>query len=182
MGCLRLTYREEITTPNWQVWTREKGENFGVSGEDSSGGSDWFGKFGGFFEKNYNGGVTYDGDAWYGTNFIGPGPTENPYELDDPSNPGEYLKPKDMVDAAAQRHDYFYFVNGADGINGALFNLKVTNADKILADEASRAFFGYFRGDIDPVTGNPISPRTRDVALDIMISFGTIGGVKTIFK
>lgn len=102
--------------------------------------------------------------------------------MEDPSNPGQFLKPKDMVDAAAQKHDYFYFVNGADGVQGALFNLDVTNADKILANEAAEAFFGFFRGDIDPVTGNPISPRTRDVAFDIMVSFGFISSHKGIFR
>ena len=49
MGCLRLTYEEnesplrvsrdeETVTPNWQVWTREKGENFGVSVVDQTNG------------------------------------------------------------------------------------------------------------------------------------------------
>ena len=40
MGCLKLTYREETTAVNWQVWAREKGENLEVSGVDqTSGGS-----------------------------------------------------------------------------------------------------------------------------------------------
>ena len=136
---------------------------------------------GGLFEKNYNGGVAYDGNAWYGTNFIGPGPSSDPYKLKDPKNPGQYLKPKDMVDAAAQRHDYYYHLLHADGVTGALFATRVTFADQILAGEASKAFFGYFRGDTDPITGNAISPRTRDVAFDIMVSFGLIGGAKSKF-
>ncbi|NQZ76835.1 MAG: hypothetical protein HRT61_12160 [Ekhidna sp.] len=41
MGCLKLTYREETTAVNWQVWAREKGENLEVSGVDqASGGID----------------------------------------------------------------------------------------------------------------------------------------------
>ena len=51
MGCLRLTYEEnesplrvsrdeETVTPNWQVWTREKGENFGVSVVDQQSGGE----------------------------------------------------------------------------------------------------------------------------------------------
>jgi RHS repeat-associated protein len=144
-------------------------------------GKGWFTKFGELFEKNYNGGVTYDGDAWYGTNFIGPGPTADPYKLRDPKNPGQYLKPKDMVDAAAQRHDYYYYKLGADGLTGALFNTDVTFADHILAYQAYQAFTGYFKGNIDPVTGNAISPRTRDVAFDILVSFGLIGGAKSKF-
>ncbi len=84
-----------------------------------------------------------------------------------------------MVDAAAQRHDHYYVLLHADGLTGALFNTNVAFADQILANEASKAFFGYFRDDIDPVTGNAISPRTRDIALDVMISFGLIGSVKS---
>ena len=64
-------------------------------------------------------------------------------------------------------------------MSGALFNTNVTFADQLLASDASKAFFGYFRGDIDPVTGNAISPRTRDVAFDVMVSFGLIGGAKS---
>lgn len=84
-----------------------------------------------------------------------------------------------MVDAAAQRHDYYYVLLRADGVTGALFNTRVTFADQILAGEAYKAFFGYFSGDIDPITGNAISSRTRDIALDVMISFGFIGGYKS---
>jgi len=86
-----------------------------------------------------------------------------------------------MVDAAAQRHDYYYYLLGADGVTGALFNTNVTFADQILANEAYKAFTGYFRGDIDPITGNAISPRTRDVAFDILVSFGLIGSAKSKF-
>jgi len=121
----------------------------------------------------YNGGVIYDGDAFYGTNFIGPGPTKDPYKLD-PNKTGRYLKPKDMMDAAAQRHDYYYYMNRADGLTGALFNTDVTFADRILVGEAYNAFTGYYKGEIDPITLNPISPRTRDFAVDVMSAFGII--------
>ena len=84
-----------------------------------------------------------------------------------------------MVDAAAQRHDYYYYLLHPDGVPGALFNTRVTFADQLLAGEASKAFFGYFRGDTDPITGNEISPRTRAVALDIMVSFELIGRYKS---
>ncbi|MGC3946381.1 MAG: DUF6443 domain-containing protein [Chryseolinea sp.] len=141
----------------------------------------WFSQFGEFFETDYNRGVVYDGDAWYGSNFIGPGSSEDPYTLEDERHPGQVLKPKDMVDAAAQRHDYFYFLAKADGVSGALFATRVKYADQLLAAEAAKAYFGYFRGEIDPITHNKISPRTRDVAFDIMVTFSLIGSYKSKF-
>ena len=162
-----------------------RGDGPGDEGGDGNGaqsgtccGNDWFGTLGAFFERNYNGGIVYDGKAWYGTNFVGPGPTENPYKLEDPKNPGQYLKPKDMIDAAAQRHDYYYYKFGADGVSAALLNDNIEFADQILVNEAYKAVTGYFRGGTDPITGNAISPRTRDVALDILVSFGIIVSLK----
>ena len=67
-------------------------------------------------------------------------------------------------------------------ILATLFNTRVTLADQILAAQASQAFFGYFRGDIDPITGSPISPYTRDMASDVMISFGLISTIKSKFR
>ena len=44
--------------------------------------------------------------AWYG-NFVGPGPDQNPYKIVGPD--GKYLQPINMLDAAAQVHDYAYW-------------------------------------------------------------------------
>ena len=102
----------------------------------------------------------YDGDAWFGSNFIGPGSEDNPYELPDPDNPGHFLQPKDMVDKAAQLHDYFYYKEGASGITGALFSKKVAYADLKLVADAFEIIKAYRNGGIDTVTGLPISYRT----------------------
>jgi len=59
------------------------------------------------------GSVPYQGKAMGGTNFIGPGPTADPYTLG--------MKPVDAIDEAAQRHDFAYWQAGADGIPGAVF-------------------------------------------------------------
>ncbi len=173
--------KKETIRANKIAWNQQM-RNRDAADKAGAGPKDWFGQLGGMFENNYNGGVAYDGSAWYGTNFIGPGPSSDPYKLKNPKNPSQYLKPKDMVDAAAQRHDYYYYLSHADGVSGALFSTKVALADQIRAAEASRAFFGYFQGKIDPITGTVISPRTRDVAFDIMISFGLIGGLKSKFR
>ncbi len=40
----------------------------------------------------------YDGDAWYGTNFIGPGPDDvNPYKIPDPRNEGAFYNQKTQL-------------------------------------------------------------------------------------
>ena len=47
----------------------------------------------------------WDKAPWYG-NFLGPGPNKDPYALVGPN--GRQLRPIDMLDAAAQTHDYYY--------------------------------------------------------------------------
>ncbi|WP_428330297.1 hypothetical protein [Mucilaginibacter sp.] len=54
---------------------------------------------------------------YYG-NFLGPGPDGNPYNLTGYN--GKRLKPIDMLDAAAQRHDYAYYRHHTGGVSGAL--------------------------------------------------------------
>ena len=67
-----------------------------------------------------------DPKPWYG-NFTGPGPAKNPYHLKDEN--GKTLRPIDMIDAAAQRHDYAYYKPHTGGNSSALFNTTVANAD-----------------------------------------------------
>jgi len=62
--------------------------------------------------------------------FIGPGPDVDPYKIPDPNHPGEYLKPTNVADAAAQRHDKAYYDAGSSGVEGATKDLKVMEADK----------------------------------------------------
>jgi len=109
------------------------------------------------------GSVPYNGKAWFGTNFVGPGPDVNPYTLK--------LKPVDAVDKAAQRHDYYYWKEGASGIQGALFNKNVAYADGILANDAYNVMQGYKAGAIDQVTGFPISDRTYNIARGVYYLF-----------
>jgi hypothetical protein len=62
---------------------------------------------------------------WYG-NFLGPGPDgpkANPYQMIGYN--GKMLKPTDMVDATARRHDYSYWKLKASGVKGALFDRQV---------------------------------------------------------
>ena len=67
------------------------------------------------------GNVKYDGDTYFGTNFIGPGPDFAPRILG--------LQPKDMLDLAAFYHDISYFNAKTGGVDGALNNLEVLDAD-----------------------------------------------------
>ncbi|RZK39955.1 MAG: hypothetical protein EOO90_16965 [Pedobacter sp.] len=67
---------------------------------------------------------------WYG-NFLGPGPDANPYNI--LGYDGKKLKPINMLDAAAQRHDAAYDRAKVGGVKGALFSVKVSNADMELA-------------------------------------------------
>ncbi len=121
------------------------------------------------------GSVPYHGNAWFGTNFVGPGPdgpNANPYSLKD--NFGKIIKPIDAIDAAAQRHDYSYWQNGASGVEGAIFNKYVTSADILLAANAYYIMQGFAAGAIDPVTKLPISDRTDNIARGIYFLFTTL--------
>jgi hypothetical protein len=118
---------------------------------------------GGDWDFMGKGSVPYNGKAWFGTNFVGPGPDVNPYTLK--------LRPVDAVDKAAQRHDYYYWKEGASGIQGALFNKNVAYADAILANDAYQILQGYKTGAIDQVTGFPISERTYNIARGVYYLF-----------
>jgi len=113
----------------------------------------------------------YDGEAWFGTNFVGPGPDANPYTLPDPKNPRSFLRPIDAIDKAAQKHDFYYWKAGASGVKGALFDKQVAAADAILASDALEIIVNYQYGGLDEVTGLPISNRTYAVALGVFYSF-----------
>ena len=112
------------------------------------------------------GSVPYNGKAWGGTNFIGPGPNEDPYNLN--------LTPIDAIDEAAQRHDKAYYDAKTGGISGAVFNSEVLAADMILVQDAIKIMNDYKAGKIDKITNKPISERTYNLARGVYISFGAI--------
>ena len=121
----------------------------------------------------------YENEAWFGSNFIGPGPNADPYTIINLSSAeGEYLQPVDALDEAAQRHDYAYWKSRASGVSGALFNLDVTDADTQLATDAARIVGGYFNNEIDEVTKKPISFRTAFNAFKVYEAFRNISVVK----
>jgi RHS repeat-associated protein len=123
---------------------------------------------GGVWDVMGVGSVPYHGIAWFGTNFVGPGPdgpNANPYNLKD--NHGKTIKPIDAIDAAAQRHDYSYWKSGASGVEGAIFNKTVTSADIHLVADAYSIMQGFSAGAIDPRTSLPISERTNNIASGI---------------
>ncbi len=104
--------------------------------------------------KNLTGGN--DPKPWYG-NFTGPGPNKNPYQLKDAN--GKTLQPIDMIDAAAQRHDYAYYKANTGGISGALFNRSVAKADIALARAADWVILYSILGIKDELTGKPITNK-----------------------
>ena len=91
---------------------------------------------------------------WYG-NFLGPGPDGNPYNLR--GYDGKILKPIDAMDAAAQRHDYAYYLAKTGGVKGALFDDRVAAADWALAAEAYNITLLFAENKRDPLTHQPIS-------------------------
>lgn len=118
------------------------------------------------------GNVKYDGDAYFGTNFIGPGPDVDPRSLG--------LQPKDALDLAAFFHDISYFKAKTGGVDGALNNLDVLGADKRLASDAFKIIVGYWQGKTDPVTQTKISQRTYNMAKAVYGAFAPISGYKSI--
>ncbi|MFB3386585.1 hypothetical protein [Flavobacterium sp. LAR06] len=118
------------------------------------------------------GSVPYNGKAYGGTNFIGPGPDVDPYTLP--------LNPVDEVDAAAQVHDYAYFEAKTGGAVGAFFDKRVAEADIVLTFSALRTIRGYHTGELDDVTGKPISIRTYNLAVGVVYLFSGISLKKII--
>lgn len=91
---------------------------------------------------------------------------------------GKILKPIDMVDAAAQRHDYSYWKLKASGVKGALFDRQVYFADLQLASEAAEVMTRWDLGQNDTITGRPISSAEAAWAEGVAISFGLLGTIK----
>ncbi|WP_312903060.1 RHS repeat-associated core domain-containing protein, partial [Chryseobacterium taichungense] len=118
--------------------------------------------------------VVYNGDAWFGSNYIGPGPDVDPNTL---LKAG--LKPLDMVDQAAFKHDVAYYNANTGGIKGAMFEKAIAYADNTLAKDAKNVINGYKRGNIDPVTGQKISQRTYNMAKLVYAAFKTISYQKS---
>ncbi|WP_131535594.1 hypothetical protein [Pedobacter nototheniae] len=114
---------------------------------------------------------------WYG-NFLGPGPDGNPYKLT--GYDGNILKPVDMLDAAAQRHDVAYDAAKVGGINGALFRRRVSAADQQLALDAVGVIAAYYRGSKDTITGQRITAEEVKWAERVTAAFLGIGGYKII--
>jgi hypothetical protein len=117
---------------------------------------------------------------WYG-NFLGPGPdgpNANPYKL--LGYGGKILKPIDMMDAAAQRHDYAYWKLKASGVHSALFEDRVGFADRALAADAYQVAERYAQNMNDLITHKPITSQEYWWAIKVEISFGFLGGLKAI--
>jgi hypothetical protein len=114
---------------------------------------------------------------WYG-NFLGPGPNGNPYNLR--GYDGKILKPIDMMDAAAQRHDYAYYLAHTGGVKGALFDDAVGAADRALAGAAFDVQVLFNQHMPDPITHQPISAAEEIWAQRVTIGFGLLGGLKEI--
>jgi RHS repeat-associated protein len=124
----------------------------------------------GFGMKDRGENVIYDGKAFWGTNFVGPGPDTDPRKLN--------LDPKDMIDNAAFLHDIAYYEAGAGGISGALVNLKVAGADAELAKSALVVMEQFSKGGFDPFTRAKISERTYKEAALIYKLFSSINSTK----
>ena len=111
-------------------------------------------------------------------NFLGPGPDGNPYQLKGYN--GQPLRPIDMLDAAAQRHDLAYYKAHTGGVKGALFDDAVGAADRQLAASAHQIDLMYNNGINDSITNQPIGLMEYRWALRVEISFGFLGGLKWI--
>jgi len=68
-----------------------------------------------------------DGKPLY-KNFVGPSPDVNPYKLK--GEDGNVLRPLNLVDYVARNHDLGYYLKGATGVKGALFNIDVAEEDR----------------------------------------------------
>ena len=108
----------------------------------------------------------YDGDAWFGSNFIGPGPDEDPFTLG-------YL-PVDAMDQATMFHDKSYYDSHASGFQGALFDMDVRHADLELWLASKDVIDGFLNGDTDPVTGLPFALSTFFAAVLVETAFKLI--------
>jgi|GEM_PF-1870727 hypothetical protein len=122
----------------------------------------------------------YEKQALFRSNFIGPGPKSvDPYKIINLSSAEkEFLRPVDLLDEAAQRHDYAYFKLGADGISGALFNKKTVFADLELANDSWNIIEGYWKNEMDPITGRHISFQTYENAWGVYYAFRPISIMK----
>ena len=109
-------------------------------------------------------------------NFVGPGPDQNPYKI--VGSDGKYLRPIDMIDAAAQINDYAYWKANTGGIGGALFNTSVAHADLDLAHDAEWVIFNKIVGLKDTITGQLISSNEFHWALAITVTFTDLGTLK----
>ena len=114
---------------------------------------------------------------YYG-NFLGPGPDGNPYNLKGYDH--KTLKPIDMLDAAAQRHDYAYYRHKTGGVNGALWDDSVGAADRELAYNAWVVVDMYTKGMNDVITHQPITKKEFEWASRVEEAFGLLGTLKGI--
>jgi RHS repeat-associated protein len=119
-----------------------------------------------------------DGPVPYYGNFLGPGPTANanPYNLI--GYDGKILRPIDMLDQASQRHDYSYYLANTGGINGALFDKTVGDADIRLALSANMVILFSVLGVDDLVSGKLVTSDELNWAIGVTLTFSTLGTLK----
>lgn len=84
-----------------------------------------------------------------------------------------------MLDAAAQKHDYEYFLFHTGGVTGALFNSWVYDADLKLAQAAFDVQLRYNAGLNDTVSGKPITADEATWAEAVFLSFKLLGSLKS---
>ena len=124
------------------------------------------------------GNVIYNGNGYWKTNFIGPGPDSDPRALVD--NKGKKLKPLDMLDLAALNHDIDYYEASQGGISGAAKSLEILYADKELVKAAKYIIQHYGTNTLDPITNTKISQRTFNMAKYVYSAFSIIVAEKTV--
>jgi len=179
LGALSGGIGSELTGGNfWQgvvIGGIVAGLNHAAHMEDGpgKGTKDWLGD---------GGDVVYNGDGYFDSNYIGPGPDTDPYEL---LKGG--LKPLDMGDQAAFKHDVAgfkhdvaYYEANTGGVKGALLDKTIAYADSRLAADAKKVMIGYKKGQIDPITGQKISQRTYNMARLVYSAFKSIDYQKSV--
>lgn len=97
-------------------------------------------------------------DNWFGSVYIGP---TNPAVIVDGEEISDYRRePQDEVDAAALRHDLAYDEEDAAGREDALFNRAVRQDDVDLVNSVNQTKEKAASGEIDNVTGQPVTSET----------------------
>jgi hypothetical protein len=110
-----------------------------------------------------------DPEPWYGS-FVGPGPNIPTSE--------QGKRSVNEIDYAASKHDDAYLSNNATGVDGALYNLQVLNADIELVNYARRIISKYVNRETDIITQEIVSYETFLIAKSVENVFSLIVAMK----